>query len=108
MARTPSSLAKGSLATTTLTELYEVPTSNVLTPFLELTNTTSTKLDVDVYIEAGGTDLLFKTVTLPAGAGKSVLVADLSLQRLEAGEAIKIQLSSANAINYFLSGSLTT
>ncbi len=106
MSRTPQTLASGTKSTTTTEAIYDVPVGNVATPYLSITNNSTTKVDVSVYINNTTSDLLFRTKTLPAGVGKEIFFTELANHKLNPLYELKIALSAAVSVNYFLSGSL--
>jgi hypothetical protein len=104
MARTPLNASIEQIATTNLTTLsYTVPASTVSTPFLVLTNLTTNILDVSVYIDDGATNFLLVKGKIAGGIGKDWIVKELSTQKLNAGFAIKVQATTTDAFNAFLS-----
>ena len=107
MARNPTSLATGSISTTTLTEIYSPLTGEVVSPALVVTNTSAVQVEVSVFINNGTSDLLLTKKTIPAGSGKTWRVLELATQKLLSSHAIKIQLS-AGSVNYFLSGNIAS
>lgn len=108
MARSQSNLSIGSVSDTTLTTLYLVPSNSVVTSYLALNNTSGSNVDVDVYINDGSTDRVIETVNLKTGSKKQDFASLLSTQKLTEGFSVKIKLSIANTVNYFLSGSIIT
>lgn len=104
MARTPQSIAIGSISTTTRTTLETVATGQVLSPDLVVANNSTSKVDVSIYINNGVSDFLFAQKTLPAGPGKQIYFEKLKTQKINPNQILKIELSSAVSVNYFLSG----
>lgn len=104
MSRTPLSASIEQIATTDLTTLdYIVPLSTVSTPFLVITNTTVNALDISIYINNGTEDFLIVQNKIPGGIGKDWIVKELSTQKLNTGFTIKVQSTTINAFNAFLS-----
>jgi len=104
MARAPKNLATGTIDNTTIKELYEVPVDTVTSPELVLTNMSASPVDVDVTINDGSEDFLLVTARLVGGIGKRHRVPSISDVKLNQLFAVKIQLSAATPINFFLSG----
>ena len=105
MARTPKNLALGQLADTALTEIYDAPIGiNTSSAVLAFTNTTNVAISLDIY-HGNGTDFLQRTMTLPAGPGRERIYYGFQQRVLNAGDTVKIQADSANALNFTLSGS---
>lgn len=107
MARVPQTLSVGTISDDTLTELYEVPAVKVATVFLSVTNTSTTKIDISVYINDGATDRIFRKKSLPAGEGKEIFFNELANHKLNPGYKLKIQSNSPSiTFNWILSGSV--
>lgn len=106
MARVPKSLAIQAVSTTSLTTLnYIVPTDNVTTATLILTNTTSSIIDVTIFINNTVSDFIIDRVKIPAGSGKRKRITTIADEKLNAGFQIKVQSTTADTFNAFLSGS---
>jgi hypothetical protein len=104
MTRAPKSASVERIATTNLTTLdYLVPVNAVSTPFLGLTNLTANVLDISVYINDGSADFLLIQGKVAGGIGKEWFVKELSTQKLNAGFTVKVQSTTADAFNAFLS-----
>ncbi len=103
MARTPLNAFAGQISTTDLISLYTVPDERVATGFLVLTNTTAVVLDISVYINNGASDFLLVRDKIPAGTGKDWIVKELPTQKLNVGFTIKVQATTSDAFNAFLS-----
>lgn len=104
MARTPLNASIEQIATTSLTTLdYTVPASTVSTAFLVLTNLTANILDITIYINDGTTDFLLVQDKIPGGIGKDWIIKELPTQKLNAGFTIKVQSTTSDAFNAFLS-----
>jgi hypothetical protein len=104
MARVPQSLATGTLSVTTLETIYNA--SSVTSVSLVLTNDSASSNEATVYINNGDTDLVLCKYKIPAGVGKTVTPKEVATQRINGNFSVKIQLSNASAVNYFLSGSV--
>ena len=102
MARTPKNIVTATLATTTLTEAYEVPAGiNASSIVLTFTNATTANT-VNIY---RGT-FLQETLTLPAGSATNARRRVFNMHGVvNATDTVSIQLSVATAINYSLSAS---
>ena len=104
MSRTPLNASIEQIATTDLTTLdYVVPTGAVSTPFLVLTNLTTSILDVTIYTNNGTTDFILVQDKIAGGIGKTWIIKELSTQKLNAGFTIKVQATTATAFNASLS-----
>ena len=104
MARTPKSAAIERIETTDLYTLdYTISPNVVSTPFLVLTNLTDNILDISIYMNDSEQDFLIVKKKIPAGSGKAWFVKELSLEKLNAGYKIKVQSTTANPFNSFLS-----
>lgn len=104
MARTPIAVAPKTIATTDITDLgFPVPANTVSTPFLDLTNNSSSILDINIFISDGTTDFIFCNVKIPAGIGKKKRIVALSDQKLGAGFFIRVQATTTDSFNAFLS-----
>lgn len=104
MARTPKSAAIERIETTDLYTLdYTINPNVVSTPFLVLTNLTDNILDISVYINDSEQDFLIVKNKIPQGVGKTWFVKELSLEKLNAGHKIKIQSTTDDPFNSFLS-----
>lgn len=104
MARTPIAVAPQTISTTDITDLgYVVPDNTVSTPFLDLTNDSSSILDIDIFISDGTKDFIFCNVKIPAGVGKKKRIVALSDQKLGAGFSIKVKATTTSTFNAFLS-----
>ncbi|MGB0943139.1 MAG: hypothetical protein ACPGUE_12085 [Marinomonas sp.] len=104
MARTLKNADIQVISSTDLTELnYAVPSRSVATASLVITNLTINPLDIDVYINNGTNDYLLATNKIAGGDGKSWFVKELNLQKLNAGYKVKIQSSTTDSFNAFLS-----
>tara|TARA_R110002012_G_scaffold294794_1_gene491091 strand:- start:133 stop:468 length:336 start_codon:yes stop_codon:yes gene_type:complete len=104
MARTPLNASIEQIATTSLTTLdYTVPASTVSTAFLVLTNASTSILDLSVYVNDGTTNFLLVRDKIAAGIGKDWIVKELPTQKLNAGFTIKVQSTTTDAFNAFLS-----
>ena len=104
MSRAPLSATIQEVATTVITTLgYIVPANTVASPSMDITNLTTSINTISVYINNGNTDFLLVTKTIPAGIGKTWRVLELHDQKLNAGYAIKVQATTVNAFNVFLS-----
>lgn len=109
MARSPLNLDARQIATTTLTTLYTVPAGAVASGLsLVVTNAAASANEISVYHNDGTTDFLIRTRTIPGGAGKTWIVAEVAGLKLNAGDLIKVQSGSATAYNTNLSGSEIT
>lgn len=104
MARIPNNLAIGSIGTTSLTTIFTASTVTSLS--LVITNNSSNSNEVDVYINDSTSDLLICSYKIPAGVGKTVIPKEIATQKINGNFSVKIQLSNASAVNYFLSGSV--
>lgn len=105
MARTPLNLDTRQITTTTLTTLYTAGAGKVASGLsLVITNAAATANTISVYFNDGTTDYLLRTRTVPAGTGKTWIVAEVSGLKLNAGDSIKVQSGSATAYNTNLSG----
>lgn len=99
--------ASGTNTTTSLNTIYTVSSGSAVVIFsFVLTNTTSNNVTVSAYVNDGTADILVKTVTIPAGSGKSVIVLEM-LGSLSGGDIIKIQAASTDAFNYLVTGRLS-
>lgn len=106
MARTPKSLAIQTIASSALTALdYVVPTSTTTSASLVLTNGTANTLDISVYINNGADDFLLVNRKIPAGIGKDWRVIEVTDLKLSAGFSVKVQATTSDSFNAFLSGS---
>jgi len=106
MARTPKNLSIEKIESTGLITLdYIVPDKTVTTATLVLTNTTTLIIEVDIFINNTFSDFILDNVKIPAGAGKRKRIITLSDEKLNAGFLIKVQATTADAFNVFLSGS---
>ena len=104
MARTPLSASIEIISSTSLITLdYEVPLSTVTTPFLVLTNLTENIIDISIYINNGGNDFLLVRDKIAGGIGKDWIVKELPTQKLNAGFTIKVQATTTDSFNAFLS-----
>lgn len=97
-------LALGTLATTSTTSVYTVP-SNATTAVYGcvLTNATSNNITVDVLLNDGFTDYILKKVVIPGGSGKCISVPELS-GSLSGSHIIKLRPGSSDIFNYFITG----
>ena len=106
MARQPKSLSIKEINTTTITSLdYVVPSGVVTNASLVVTNNSGTINTVDVYVNDTVSDHLLVSKKIASGIGKTWRVLELSDIKLNTGFEIKIKLSSANLVNFYLSGS---
>lgn len=106
MARIPKSLAIQVISSTSLITLnYVVPPGNVTSATLVLTNTTSSIIDVTIFINNTVSDFIIDRVKIPGGSGKRKRITTLSDEKLNAGFLIKVQSTTTDAFNAFLSGS---
>lgn len=104
MSRTPKNAVITELVTTDLTTLaYTIPPSTVTTAYLVVTNNSATTVEVEVYLYDGQDDYLLVSKKIPGGIGKTWRVFELSDQKLNTGQSIKVKQSTANSVNYFLS-----
>lgn len=104
MATAQKPLAFGTLNTIALTSVYTVPTGDKIQPFLLLTNASATQVNASIIINNGSVDLLASFIKIPAGVGKNIRALEVSDLRLQTGMIVKLQLSAAIDVNYFLSG----
>lgn len=105
MARSPLNLDTRQITTAALTTLYTAPAAVVTSGIsLVITNTVTTANAISVYFNDGTTDYLLRTRTVPGGAGKTWIVAEVAGIKLNAGDSIKVQSGSATAYNVNLSG----
>lgn len=106
MARTPKNFSIEQVATTDLTTLgYIVPKDTVSSATLVLTNTTSSIIEVSIFINDTVSDFIFDNVKIPAGVGKRKRIISLPDEKLNSGFLIKVQATTSSAFNVFLSGS---
>ncbi len=106
MATTAKKLALVQITDAALTTVYTAPTgSNTRVSKLGFTNTGSTAATIDIYHYDGATNFLIKALTLPAGAGMERPYYDLQRAIINAGEAIKVQASTAMTYNVAVHGS---
>lgn len=104
MARAPKSATIEQITTTDLYELdYEVPALTISSPYLVLTNASNNVIDVSIYINNTVNDFLIAREKIPGGIGKERYVKELSTQKLNAGFKIKLQCTTADTFNAFLS-----
>ncbi len=104
MARTPKNASIEKIETAELITLdYLVPPSTVTTAFLVLSNLTANILDISVYINDSVSDFLLMSDKIPGGMGKTLHIKELSLEKLNAGFTIKVQSTTNDAFNAFLS-----
>ena len=96
-------LAAGSVGSTTLTTVFD-PEDNSPGRIYSfwLTNTTSSRIDIDIYYN-DGTSRLLTTVNLPGGSGKSVFVSELQ-GSFSGGDSVALQASNTNTFNYLVTG----
>lgn len=106
MARSPKSLSIENIATTNLVTLdYVVPVNLVTVATLVITNASLNILTIDVFINDGTTDFIFCNVKIPGGIGKKKRIIALSDENLNGGFQIKVQATTNDPFNVFLSGS---
>lgn len=109
MARQPLNLDSRQISTTDLTTLYTAPAASVASGlFLVITNAAATANSISVYFNDGTTNFLLRTRSVPGGAGKTWAVAEVAGLKLNAGDSILVQSSSATAYNVNLSGTEVT
>ena len=97
--------AWGTLAASTLTEIYSVSGSVSIHPFLVVTNTSGSAIaDFNVTLQTGSTDYKFSALKIAPGDGRALRVLEVSDTRLEQNDSIKLQVTSGGPVNYFLSG----
>lgn len=109
MARAPQNLDTRQISTTDLTELYTAPAAIVASGLhLVLTNAATTANNISVYFNDGTTNYLLANRTLPGGAGKTWMVAEVAGLKLNAGDKLLVQAGSATAYNVNLSGTEVT
>lgn len=84
---------------------YSVPSNTVTTPTLNITNRSSNAIELSVFINNGDEDYLLVKNKIAAGVGKTWRVIELHDQKLNAGFSVKVQCSTADEYNAFLSGS---
>ena len=108
MATIQQSLSIGTISNTTLTSIFTAATNTTVAPALVISNITASKTTVSVTINNGVTDFLLVKKAIPAGIGKTFRVLEMSDLKLNAGYVVKLQLDTADAINFFLSGSVIT
>jgi len=105
MARTPKSLSIQTISSTNLITLaYIVPASTVTTATLVITNTSTSILEIDIYINNTVSDFLFEKIKIPAGFGKNKRVLAFTDEKLNQGFQIKLQATTNDEFNVFLSG----
>lgn len=96
-------LASGTIAATTSTTVYTAPSASPVRIYnITLTNNTTNAITVSIYVNNGASDLLFKTVKIQDGIGKTKTIYEVSA--LQASDIIKIQASSVDSFNYHISG----
>lgn len=95
-------LTSGTIAQTSITSVYTAPSEPVRIYNITLTNNTANQITVSIYINNGASNLLFKTVKIPDGVGKTKTIYEVSA--LQSGDIIKIQATSADSFNYHISG----
>lgn len=106
MARIPKSLAIQAISSTSLITLnYVVPVDNVTSATLVLTNATSSIIDVTIFINNTVSDFIIDRVKIPSGLGKRKRIVTISDEKLNAGFQIKVQATTTDTFNAFLSGS---
>lgn len=108
MARTPQNLDVQQIADTALTTIYTSTNAVTSGMSLILTNTVATSNSIDIYHNDGTNDRLIRTITLVGGSGKSVIVQQVAVLKLNDGHSLKLQASASTAFNSDLSGSLIT
>jgi len=101
-----SRLGSGQIASTDLTEVISIESgsSAVIFSFI-LTNTTSTAVSVNVFVNNGVSDRLLKTSEIPSGSGNTVTLYE-AVGALSGGDSMKIQAASSVAFNYLVTGQL--
>ncbi len=104
MSRTPKSASIQEIATLDLVTLdYVVPSSTVATAFLVITNLSAIIIDISVYINDGSSDFLISQNKIPSGIGKTWIVKELTTQKLNNSFTVKVQSTTADSFNAFLS-----
>ena len=104
MSRTPLNASIERIETDSRITLdYLVPANTVSTASLVLTNTTENILDISVYINDGSTDFILVKNKIAGGIGKEWIIKELPTQKLNTGFAVKVQATTADAFNAFLS-----
>lgn len=99
---TDKRLAQGSIASTTLTDIYTFPSNSSGRIYsLVLTNTTSSSISVSVYINT----YLLASVLIPSGSGKTKIVKEI-IGAASSSDIVYLQAASSSAFNYLLTGSL--
>ena len=95
-------------ASTTLTEIYPVPTGNTATlSRLLLTNKTEDSVSVSLYYNNGTSDVEIKTRAIPGGIGKDQDF-DVANLTFSAGQSLKLQAATASAVDFILTGFVST
>lgn len=106
MPRTPKSLEIRQITSSGITTFsYVVPAATITSPNLVITNAAATINDITVIINDGTDDFTLAKRKLPAGIGKTWRVLEMSDQKLDTGFTIKLNLTDAGPVIYFLSGS---
>lgn len=109
MARQPLNLDSRQISTTALTELYQAPAATVASGlYLTLTNASTSAITISVYFNDGTTNFLLRTRTIPGGIGKAWNVTEVAGLKLNAGDSLLVQSSTATAYNSNLSGTEVT
>lgn len=109
MARLQKSLTIKTISSTDIEFLgYEVPKKTTTAPSLVVTNFSNSINTISIYINDTENDFLLAEKKIPSGIGKTWRVLELSDLKLNAGYKIKVQQSSSDPVNYFLSGSEIT
>ena len=106
MARFPKSLDIQKIASSDLVNLgYTVPKNTVTSATLIVTNASNNVIDVSVYINDTTDDFILTKKKIAAGIGKAWRVIEISDKKLGEGFTIKVQATTNDPYNVFLSGS---
>ena len=108
MARTPQNLDVRQIASVDLTEIYPSTAVTTVGMSLILTNAAASANSISVFHNDGSTDRLVSIRTIVGGVGKSLIVPEVSVLKINPGDSIKIKASAATAFNSNLSGSKIT
>jgi hypothetical protein len=104
---TRKQLATGT-ASTTLTEIYPIPVGNTATlSRLLLTDRTANSISVSLYYNDGTSDILIRARPTQGGIGKT-LDFDVANLTFSEGQSLKLQAATANAVDFILTGFVST
>lgn len=108
MARTPQNLNAQQITSISRITIYTSSEVTTVGMSLIFTNEATTANTISVYHNDGAVDRLISTRPIVGGAGKSLIVPEISVLKINPGDAIKVQASVATAFNSNLSGSKIT